>query len=224
MEENARLKLDLVQLKSRPVVEQDRLATAARGAISWRASPQILLARYILLPILLLVIAHYVLTLHFDTNEVYMRLTAIAIPLAFGFDLRWRARLGPGVSVASGIVVGVIAVAAMLTATAVSDGTSILPREHIGWQSTFEYAVSITLATVTGNIFAGILNHSAKGATPPGFYSRLTEFIAWMLGIRRDNQSFAEHLNTIETTLKAVTAVVAAVGAFYAGIKGVLPR
>jgi hypothetical protein len=223
-EKNERLERDLAHVKATLPAERGASAPRAAAADGWTAQPQVLLARYVLMPIVLLVIAHYLFTISLDVKEIYMRLIAIVIPLVFGFDLCWRVRLGLRASVAAGIVIAIVAVAAMLAMTAAKAGTSFLPQDRDAWQATLEYAASIALATVTGNILGGILENSAVDATRARPYSRAAEFIAWMLGARRNDQSFVEYLKTIETTLKAMTAVAAAAGAFYAGIKGIAPR
>src|SRR5262245_31955471 len=41
-------------------------------------------ARYILLPIIAILLVHYIATIRFDINEVYFRLISIAIPMVFG--------------------------------------------------------------------------------------------------------------------------------------------
>ena len=55
-----------------------------------------------------------------------------------------------------GAVVGVVSVAGMLTIVGFADNVAILPENTREWREVFEYAASIMLAYVTGNVLAAL--------------------------------------------------------------------
>jgi len=111
---NEEMQAELVALRAKLAQRVTSKIPARHGpapAIK-RSLPTI--ALYVVMPIVLLLIAHYLLTITFDVNEFYLRLISIAIPATFGFDLSWKARLRIGPATVVGVIVGVVAVAGML--------------------------------------------------------------------------------------------------------------
>jgi hypothetical protein len=245
LEKNEELQSDLQQLREKMASDASAQAPCQNEAASSKiqdglnekitskllitskkaAEPfHVVLWRYIVLPIFILVITHYVLTIIYDVNAIYMRLMSIAIPLPFGFNMYWKSRLPFRFSVIGGVVIGVVAVTFMLTTTSLIDGTSIWPSERFGWQETFEYMGSIALATIAGNSLAINLQGKTSATDPNDSFSAISRGIASMIGLQREDQSFVKQLEKIEKALAAATAVATAAGAFYTGIKNVLPH
>src|SRR5207237_1211956 len=110
---------------SRKVDELQDEVARIRAELAHRVSPvaywAVHLAGFVLLPILLLLISHYLLTIRFDVNPIFLRVVSIVIPVPFGFLLLWRGGAGPGQALALGLAVGVIAVGGMLTIVGVID-------------------------------------------------------------------------------------------------------
>ncbi len=122
------------------------------------------LAPYFVAPVILLLLAHYLLLMKLDANPVYLRLAAMAIPLACGFLLYRRLRPGLVTAAALGLVTALVAVAGMLTVVGFVDEHSILPTGSAEWQEAFEYAATITLATVAGSLLARVTSVGVPGS------------------------------------------------------------
>jgi hypothetical protein len=101
-----------------------------------------------------LVIAHYLIVMKFDLNQIYLRIAAFLFPLPFGFFLFRRFRRGFGQAILFGLGAGVVAVPAMLIIVGFVDGVPIIPVTTLQWQEALEYVGSITLATFVGNVIA----------------------------------------------------------------------
>jgi hypothetical protein len=220
---NEEMQTELVALRAKLAQWATSKIPARNGAepASKRSLPTI--ARYVVIPTVLLLITHYLLTITFDVNEIYLRLISVVIPVPFGFDMSWKARLGIGPAVVVGVIVGIVAVAGMLTVTGVISAAPIMPTSISGWQNTIEYAVGIALATVSGNLLGDISHQMLPTALDSA--DRLTVLarsIAWILGVSRDEESLVGWLQSIEKTLKTLAALLVAVAALYAGLKGVL--
>ncbi len=61
-------------------------------------------------PIILLLAMHYVITVQLNVPLIYLRLGTLAVPLPFGFALRWLSHHGFRWSLVYGAAVGVVSV------------------------------------------------------------------------------------------------------------------
>jgi hypothetical protein len=199
--------------------------TSARMTASDRLHVSIAAARYVFAPIAFLLIAHYVISVHLDAKAIYLRILSLAIPFPFGFDMRWRVGLGPYASITFGIIVAIVAVAGMLLMThfASPSAEPFLPTDWRGWQEDWEYAASIALAMVAGNLAATAVHRVVPEADEtPDSFSLAARGLAWIVGLRQEDQGFADKLKSIEKVITAATAVLTALAAFFTGIKGLL--
>jgi hypothetical protein len=88
-------------------------------------------ARFILLPILLLLLAHYLIIVKLDLKVMDLRLVSILVPFLFGFGMLQQNRQGVGEAMIVGLVgcaIGVTAVAGMNLVMHWVYGDSIVPR------------------------------------------------------------------------------------------------
>ena len=123
------------------------------------------LAIYVVLPVLLLLLAHYLIVMSFDLKPIILRIVSILIPLPFGFALFWQTRQGFVAPLVVGLIVGVTAVAGMLTVVGYIDNVSIVPGDRREWQELIEYALSIMLAMVTGYLLGRMAGREFRGPT-----------------------------------------------------------
>jgi hypothetical protein len=128
------------------------------AALPW---PSYILSFFVA-PIVLLVLAHYLIIMAFDLNTLVLRLATVAIPLVLGFLLYRRTGLGPVVALLLGVGIGTISVFGMMTSVALVDGAPIVPSMRRDWQEAIEYLVSIVLAAAGGNLLARSI--TARGA------------------------------------------------------------
>ena len=112
---------------------------------------------YFVVPVILLVLAHYLIVMRWDRDTLYLRPFTVIIPLVTGYLLLRKLRLGAATATLFGLLVGVVAVAAMMAVVGLIDHEAILPTTASGWQEPLEFAVTITLATVAGNLLARVV-------------------------------------------------------------------
>ena len=123
-----------------------------------RSVPWLLLdiAGFIVLPLILLLVAHAAITIVYDTNIIYLRLISIILPLPFGYFLfssRKRSVLAWFMGVA---ILALTSVIGMSWITSLVDRTPILPQNAFEWREVVEYAASISFSFLTGMLFGGI--------------------------------------------------------------------
>jgi class 3 adenylate cyclase len=133
-----------------PTKEASDVATQPRR----RYGPMQLILAYAVLPIVTLLLAHYLLVMKLDLNTVYMRAFALIFPAVIGLALYWQARRGLGTAVLVGAAVGIASVVGMLAIVGLIDSTPIIPSSRFEWQEAIEYAAGIGLAMVIGNALA----------------------------------------------------------------------
>ncbi len=223
IEENQHLIATIGELR----LELDRL----KAQVTQRKSPAKFwakhLAVYILPPIVLLLVAHVLLIVVLDVKPLIMRIVSMLIPLPFGFALAWLAHLGWRTAAGIGVLIGVVAVAGMTAIIGYVDNIPILPENLREWRETAEYAVSIALAFLTGNILATIArNILPKHVTAPKQPSAVAMRLATVIGPYVGKQAVRRRAEKIDGLVKTVgplgAAVGSAAGTIYTGVRALI--
>jgi hypothetical protein len=112
---------------------------------------------YFLVPVVLLLLAHYLIVITLDRDTIYLRPFAAIVPLASGYLLFRGPRLGVAAATLLGLCIALVAVGGMMTVVGSVDQHAILPQSEAGWQEAAEFVVTITLAAAAGNLLARAL-------------------------------------------------------------------
>jgi hypothetical protein len=184
-------------------------------------------AAYVVLPTLLLLIAHYLMTMTFDVREIWLRLAALIIPLPFGTAVYAIHRIGFKGALGFGAVTAAISVLGMMTVVGLHDRVPILPESALEWREAFEFALSIALAFATGNIIATVVflvlpSTIAASGQPNAAAFRIARMLGQHVGeegLRRRARRIQDLMHTVGP-LAGLAAT--ALGSIYAGLKGIL--
>ena len=125
----------------------------AGGGLAAQAMLRLFLT-YALAPIIVLVLANYILVMKLDLNTAFLHAFSLLLPLAVGFVLSRQTGLGLGAAFLLGAPTGILAVAAMLAVVGIINSVPIIPASAFEWQEASEYAAGITLATMAGTLLA----------------------------------------------------------------------
>ena len=174
-------------------------------------------ALYFILPVLLLLFAHYLIVISLDLKPIVLRLVSIAIPLPFGFALFWRTRQSLVAPIVLGFIVGVVAVAGMLAVVGYVDNVSAIPADRRDWREAIEYAVSIMLAMVTGYLLGRMAGREA-GDPLSAAASTMVAFI----GPAGAEKTLKGRVDFLQQMITALFAIGTTLGSIYAGVKGVM--
>jgi hypothetical protein len=181
---------------------------------------------YVLVPVILLVAAHVVVTIVLNVTPLYLRLASVIIPLPFGLAIYARHKIGLRGAIPVGILTAAVAVICMLVVTGINDNVAIVPATWVEWREVIEYIASIALAFVTGNmlgfmIFEVLPKTMAQGGKP----NAVAYTIAGLLGQHVGEEQLRRRARTIQDLLMTagplVGIVATAGGSVYAGLKGV---
>ena len=183
---------------------------------------------YILIPAILLVAAHIVVTIILNVSPLYLRLASVVIPLPFGLLIYSHKKVPLGGAAVVGFLTAALAVTCMLTVTGINDKVPIVPGSWVEWREVMEYSASIALAYVTGNILGFLIfdvlpkTMTQSGGKP----NPLAYKAAGLLGPHAGAEHMRRRARTIQDLMTAagpmVGVVGTAAGSLYAGLKGVI--
>ena len=177
---------------------------------------------FILLPTLVLVIAHYQLVVRFDANLGWLRAASIILPACFGFWLQRQHAPRRLVVAGLALVVALLSVLGMSTIVHIVDGDPVLPSGAVAWRETLEYAASIFLAYVLGPLLANALT-PLKGSVLRLQAGPIAQLATALAARGQPGGKPLEH--RIERLVKLMNLAVSgatAAGAIYTGFKGVI--
>jgi len=197
----------------------DRLRHPYRTALAYAVT-------YFLIPAILLVAAHIVVTIVLNISPLYLRLASVIVPLPFGMAIYARARVGIRGAILLGVITASFAILCMLTVTGLNDNVPIIPGPWIEWREAIEYALSIALAFVTGNILGSLLFQALPKIMAGGGKPNAVAYnLARALGQHVGEDQLRRRARVIQNLLRAVGPlagiVVTASGSLYTGLKGV---
>jgi hypothetical protein len=184
-------------------------------------------AAYVLLPTLVLVIVHYLMTVTFDVNAIWLRLAALVVPLPFGIAAYAISKIGFKGAFGIGVIAAALGVTGMLVVTGLNDRVPIMPETLREWRETVEFALSIALAFATGNIIANVVflvlpSTIAASGQPNAAAFRIARMLGQHVGeegLRRRARRIQDLMHTVGP-LAGLAAT--ALGSIYAGLKGIL--
>ena len=174
-----------------------------------------------LVPLLLLLSAHGLITMAYDLNTLYLRVVSLLIPLPFGLMMTAGARRSPLIQAGAAASLALLAVLCMSCVTAWVDGVPVLPHGAREWREFIEYAASIGLSYTTGMWIGGMSRQRKRAAAfrEAGMAVALVRLV----------KSGGEHTEQFQAAVKkfnelggAVTAAATTVLSVYTGLKGVI--
>jgi hypothetical protein len=184
-------------------------------------------AIYVFIPLLLLLAAHVVVTVVLDVSAVYLRLASVILPIPFGATLYALNKIGLKGGVGFGTVTAFLSVAAMLVVVGYVDSVPILPDTPREWREAGEYATSILLAYLTGNLLATLIlrllpNAMATSGHPSAAAVRLARLWGQHGGPELMRRRARRVQELIVTAGPLAGLLTTAAGSIYTGLKGVL--
>ncbi len=173
-------------------------------------------------PLVLLLVAHALITVVYDLNNLVLRLVSMIIPLPFGFLLMLRGRHTFGLALLAAFGMALLAVLGMSGVTALVDRVPVLPQSLREWREFIEYTASIGLSHVTGMVLGQMLRHHIQAEREQAVRG-LAKKVAQLLNSGQQNvdkiESMAKKLNDLGGSLTAAATTAASV---YMGLQGVI--
>ena len=181
---------------------------------------------YVLLPSLLLLAAHALVTVTLNVSPLYLRIASVLIPMPFGMAVFARSKIGYRGAFGLGLLTAIVSVTGMLAVVAYVDGAPMIPDSWREWRETVEYGLSIALAFLTGNILMTLIffilpSTIASSGKPNAAAYRIARMLGQHVG-RETMRRRARRIQDLMQTVGPIVGVLAtAACSVYTGLKGV---
>jgi hypothetical protein len=178
---------------------------------------------FIGIPLLLLLAAHGLITIVYDTKPLYLRLISIVLPLPFGYILFKGAprRLFPWFM---GVVfLAISSVIGMSWMTSLVDGSPIWPQNTFEWREVLEYSASIAFSFLTGMLLGGVTYASKQRHVRRALVNPFLKAVVTGLG---EGRISPKGLHGLMNKLQEYGGTIVALGttavSIYTGLKGIV--
>jgi hypothetical protein len=181
-------------------------------------------AKFFVLPLLLLVLAHVCITIIYDTKIIYLRIVTFILPLFFGYFLYHKQSRNTLVWLICVLTLGWVSVACMSTVTSHVDDSPVWPQTIYVWRDLINFSASISFSYLTGMLLgrisflksnSTITTTSITSDTTGGLFLEKNEERVSSTTL----QIIAKKLNELITTIGAIVTTIIAI---YTGLKGLL--
>ena len=113
--------------------------------------------RYFVTPLILLLVAHFLVVVVLDWNIVYLRLASVIAPLLFGAAFSRFSGRGTGAACGFALALGLVAAAGMTVSESLATGDPMLPQSRLERLDNVQFAASMALSFVAGYFAARVL-------------------------------------------------------------------
>ena len=190
---------------------------ATRSLVNWVAD----IFFYLTVPLLLLLLAHWIITVVYDTKMIYLRVVSIALPLPFAYFLFkcHRHKLLPwfvGV-----VFLAIASVIGMSWITSLVDHSPVWPQNLFEWKEVLQYATSIAFSFLTGMLIGRIAYNSKQNRQKAKLINHLMRSpslggagtsLEGIHGIMKKLQEYGGTIVALGTTAVSI----------YTGLKGII--
>jgi hypothetical protein len=113
--------------------------------------------RYFLVPLVVLLVAHYAIVNSLNLNADYLRLASVLVPFAAGFAFFCSGVRSAGAATAFALALGLVGVIGMTISESLYSGDPMLPQTRVEWLDNFQFAGTIALGFIVGHVVARML-------------------------------------------------------------------
>lgn len=178
---------------------------------------------YIGIPLLLLLAAHGLISIVYDTKPLYLRLVSIALPLPFGYFLFKSAPRSLFPWFMGVLFLALASVIGMSWMTSMVDHSPIWPQNTFEWREVLEYAASIAFSFLTGMLLGGVAYASRQRHLRTALINPFLKAVVSGLGEGRISPT---SLHGMMKTLQEYGGTIVALGttavSIYTGLKGII--
>jgi len=181
------------------------------------------IALYLLVPLILLLLAHWVITVVYDTKMVYLRVISMVLPLPFAYILfkEHPHKILPwfiGV-----LFLAISSVIGMSWITSQVDHSPVWPQSIFEWREVLEYATSIAFSFLTGMLLGGVAYANKNRCVSPILFSSAINRSSESLGKSKVSlKSIHGGMKTLHDSGSTIVALGTTAISIYTGLKGIL--
>jgi hypothetical protein len=174
----------------------------------------LVLTQYLLLPIVLILVAHYVIDIRLDVSLTYFQVLVFFIALAAGFLLSSQAKATIATALVMAVAITLVTLIGMSGIVWLARGGGPLaPTSSREWQDVIDFSINVISATLAGHVAASFVQSTFPSFEPREFLSKATKSLA------QDPEAATSGISTAEKLVKALTALILALVALCAVIR-----
>ncbi len=199
------------------LIEEIHQKYAVRSFFTWLKD----IFFYLAIPLLLLLLAHWLITVVYDTKMIYLRIISMILPLPFAYGLfkTHAHKIMPwflGV-----ILLAVSSVIGMSWITSLVDHSLVWPQSMFEWKEVLEYSASIAFSFLTGMLLGRMAYQTKQERFKVDLLKSMYE--------KNDSKRVVNSLEGIHGLLKKLQeygGTIVALGttavSIYTGLKGII--
>jgi hypothetical protein len=180
------------------------------------------IVRYLIVPLLLLLLAHWLITVVYDTKMVYLRLISMILPLPFAYFL-FKGHAHKLFPWFVGVVfLAISSVIGMSWITSLVDRSPVWPQNFFEWKEVLEYSASIAFSFLTGMLLGGVAYASKQRRRQAGIMNMLIKVASTHSGGGASIQGVHGLMKSLQEYGGTVVALGTTAVSIYTGLKGII--
>ncbi len=200
------------------LLDEQNQKLANRSLFAWVED----IAVYLVMPLLLLLLAHWLIAIVYDTKMIYLRIISMVLPLPFAYFL-FKSHAHKLFPWFIGIVfLAIASVIGMSWITSLVDHSPVWPQNLFEWREVLEYSASIAFSFLTGMLLGRVAYASKQRRRQVSIMSALIKVastqsaggvsIQGMHGLMKSLQEYGGTVVALGTTAVSI----------YTGLKGII--
>lgn len=207
------------------IAELEQLLDEQNHKLEKRSSLQWVfdIALYLITPLVLLLLAHWLIAVVYDTKMLYLRIISMVLPLPFAYALfnKHAHKVMPwfiGV-----IFLAISSVIGMSWITSLVDNSPVWPQNLFEWKETLEYSASIAFSFLTGMLLGGVAYAAKQRARRAGLVNSMMKVASLNF---KDGGTSLKDIHGLMKALQDYGGTLVALGttavSIYTGLKGII--
>ncbi len=178
---------------------------------------------YLVAPLILLLVAHALIIVVYDTKEVYLRIISMILPLPFGYYL-FKSHKHPVFPWFIGVTfLAIASVIGMSGITSLVDNTPILPQNAFEWKEVLEYSASIAFSFLTGMLLGSMAYAAAQRKKRTASINPLLKVVISSLSDGKMSPANIEKImKRLQGFFGTAVALTTTAISIYTGLKGII--
>lgn len=178
---------------------------------------------YLMVPLALLLLAHWLITVVYDTKMIYLRIISMLVPLPFAYFL-FKGHARKLLPWFIGVVfLAIASVIGMSWITSLVDHAPVWPQNLFEWKEVLEYSASIAFSFLTGMLLGGVSYASRQRLRRAGLVKSIMQLASLQAG---NGVASLQNVHGLMKSLQEYGGTVVALGttavSIYTGLKGII--
>ncbi len=180
------------------------------------------IALYLIVPLLLLLVAHWLIAIVYDTKMIYLRIISMVLPLPFAYFL-FKSHVHKLFPWFIGVVfLAIASVIGMSWITSLVDHSPVWPQNLFEWREVLEYSASIAFSFLTGMLLGRVANVNKERRRQEGVINALIKAASTHSADGVSIRGVFGLMKTLQEHGGTVVALGTTAASIYTGLKGIV--